>query len=718
MADSVTIKRQVDIGNLVIFGFYHSFRRIILQSNRLNEIYRQLWHGADYNYEQWLDAPEVLQEDFRLMKLANCTAMSVGIFSWAMLEPAEGQYDFGWLDNLMDELHANGIKAVLATPSAAHPAWLSKKYPEVLRMNVHGKRGPHRGRQNFCFSSPVFRKKCLDINTQLALRYAGHPALLLWHVSNEYGSTPCHCPACYVGFREWLRARYGTLEALNKAWWATFWSHRVSDWDEIEPVDLSVHGLMLDWMRFNSDLVLDFYQAEIAPLRKYTPDTPVTTNFMRPDVGLNYWKFAEHVDLISWDSYPEWHVKNDVETAAQTAFFHDLHRGYKGQPFYLIESSPSQTNWQPLSRLKRPGVVELASLQALAHGALGVNYFQWRQSRGGEEKFHGAVVSHREGESSRVFQGVMAVGNLLEALPELATAHNSAKVGVIYDYENGWALNFAQMPRNAGEDYQPTVIQHYTHFWQRGIPVDILSPSGNFEKYKLIIAPMLYLLSERTAQKLAEFVANGGTLVTTYLTGMVNESDLCYLDGYPKPLGEVLGIFLNEFDTFGPSQAGKVAVVPGNVLGLTSPSRCDQYAELVEPTGAEVLAVYASEFYKGKPAITAHAYGQGRAYHLATRLAEPSLGEFYQKLTGSLNIDPVFSGSVPYGVSVQCRETDTMKYLFFMNFTEARQTIELAGEGWLDPFTGKQPDPVHVLQPYGRAVFRSHCPGEDQEHAE
>ncbi|HLF89125.1 MAG TPA: beta-galactosidase, partial [Anaerolineales bacterium] len=495
----------------------------------------------------------------------------------------------------------------------------------------------------------------------------------------------------------------GDLEGVNKAWWATFWSHRYSDWDEIEPVDPSNNGLMLDWQRYNSDQVLDFYLMEIAPLRKFTPNIPITTNFMRPDVGLDYWKIAEHVDVVCWDSYPEWHVYDDVQTALETAFYHDLHRSYKqGQPFYLIESSPSQTNWQPLSRLKRPGLLKLASAQALAHGAMGVNYFQWRQSRGGEEKFHGAVVAHRGGETSRVFQEVREVGELLAALPELAAAHTPARVGIVYDYENEWASNLAYLPRKVNREYQKTCIQHYAHFWRRGIPVDILNTRQSLDGYALVIAPMLYMLGEETAARLAKFVASGGALVTTYLTGWVNESDLCHQGA--SPLDEVLGLTMVEFDTFGDNQPGQVVSVDGNALGLAGSGACGRYAELLEPKGAEVLAVYASEFYKGKAVLTVNSYGQGKAYHLGAYLGDAFLGEFYQCLVRSHLIEPVLPGAIPIGVSIQTRQTDQKQYLFLLNFTEREQGIELESEDWI-PLSEEKEGAQISLPGYGVKVF-------------
>lgn len=674
------------------------------------ELFSRLWHGADYNYEQWLDTPDVLAEDFRLMEVAGCTAMSVGIFAWARLEPAEGQYDFGWLDRLMDELHRRGIRAILATPSAAHPAWLSKKYPEVLRMGLDGRRGPHKQRQNFCRTSPVFREKCTAINTRLAERYRDHPALLLWHVSNEYVSTPCYCPTCLADFRRWLRERYGSLAELNRAWWTTFWSHLYSEWDEIEPVDPSNNGLMLDWKRYNSDQVLDFYRMEIAPLRAFTPHVPVTTNFMRPDVGLDYWKFAQAVDVVCWDSYPEWHVHDDVETALETAFYHDLHRSYRqGQPFYLMECSPSQTNWQPLSRLKRPGMLALASAQAVAHGALGVNYFQWRQSRGGEEKFHGAVVAHRGGESARVFQEVRRVGKMLAELGDLAGARSSARVGLIYDFENEWALGLAHLPRRVNQEYRETCIRHYAHFWRRGIPVDLLSARQALEGYALVIAPMLYVLEEETAARLADFVAVGGALVTTYLTGWVNQSDLCHLGG--SPLDSVLGVSLGEYDTFGPMQQARVASVDGNSLGLGGEGTCGRYAELLAPQGAEVLAVYASEFYQGQAAVTANAYGKGSAFHLGTQLDEAYLAGFYRNLSRFLALEPVCSGEIPAGVSAHLRETARQQYLFVLNFTDREQRIALNAGGW-SALLEERDEAAFVLPGFGVEVF-----GREKEQA-
>lgn len=383
------------------------------------------------------------------------------------------------------------------------------------------------------------------MNSKLAERYAHHPAVIGWHISNEYGGE-CHCDYCQEAFREWLKERYGTLDQVNQAWWTSFWSHTYSNWSQIESPaphgETAVHGHNLDWKRFVTDRTVDFCSHEIAPLREVRPELPVTANMMDWFEGVDYRKLAKILDIISWDAYPTWHDLQDPgKVAAWFSFNHDLFRSLKGgQPFMLMESTPSMTNWQAVSKLKRPGMHVLSSLHAVAHGSDSVQYFQWRKSRGSSEKLHGAVVDHVGHEHTRVFREVAELGEILVKIGEIAGSTVSAQTAIITDWDNRWAIKDSQGPLNRGIDYENTVIQHYRAFWELGVPVDIIGSEDDLSKYKLIVAPMMYLCTEQAGSAIEAFVAGGGTFITTYWSGIVNESDLCHMGGFPGPLRRTL----------------------------------------------------------------------------------------------------------------------------------------------------------------------------------
>ncbi|WP_278601087.1 beta-galactosidase, partial [Clostridium tertium] len=505
----------------------------------MENIFNKFLHGADYNPEQWLDYPDIFEKDIELMKKAHCNVMSIGIFSWAALEPEEGVFNFEWLDKVINTLYENGINTILATPSGARPAWLSQKYPEVLRVAENRVRNLHGFRHNHCYTSPIYREKTAILNGKLAERYANNPAVIMWHISNEYGGE-CHCELCQEEFRKWLKEKYKTLDNLNKKWWTTFWSHTFTSWDQIEspsPIgENQVHALNLDWKRFVTDRTIDFMRHEIDTVKKYNSSIPATTNFMYYYEGLNYFKFKDYVDVVSYDSYPEWHSESNIESAYKVAAYFDIMRSIKGKPFMLMESTPSMTNWQRVSKLKRPGMHKLASIQAVAHGSNTVQYFQWRKSRGSSEKLHGAVVDHYGKEDTRVFNDVAEVGITLEKINDVINSKVESKVAIVFDWENMWALKDSQGPRNIGLNYIDIVTEYYKVFWELGINVDFVDMEGNIDKYDLVIAPILYMTRSEYQDKIRAFVEKGGNFVMTYWSSIVNDVDLCYLGGFPGKL--------------------------------------------------------------------------------------------------------------------------------------------------------------------------------------
>jgi beta-galactosidase len=655
-----------------------------------------LLHGADYNYEQWLDRPDILDVDLAYMKEAGINVLSVGIFSWAMLESDEGVYRFDWLDECFERLYKNGQRIILATPSGSKPAWLSEKYPDVCLMSSCGQRQPHGGRHNHCRSSANYREACVRINTKLAERYGSHPALILWHVSNEYNGMPCYCPQCLAAFRDWLKKRYVSLDALNAAWYTTFWSHRFNSWEQIFPGDPSIHGMMLDWQRFTSDQTIDFFLAESEPLRRITPDIPVTTNFQMPDIGLDYHKFARHVDLVSWDNYPKWHCgAGDEAEAVKAGFFYDLCRSFLGRPFLMMESSPGATSWQGVSKKKKAGMHILSSIQAIAHGSDSVQYFQWRQSRGGVEKFHDSVVSHIGDNKTRIFREVSEMGLVLEKLGGIAGSGAETQAAVVYDFQSGWALDNAQLPRSIEKNYQKECIAHYGAFWKAGIPCDVISPEySGFERYRLIVFPMLYMLREETAEKIRNYVRQGGVAAATYLTGMVNGSDLCYMGGTPGNLTDVFGIAVEETES--------IADYENQEFSLNGQNwRATHYADCIRLCGAEALGSFDGPL-TGLPAVTANRYGGGTVYYVCARTEEPFLDFFYRGLCEKHGLSSCVSWEIPAGVSVRGRGGT----VFVMNFNSVETSVFPGGNAYRDLLSGKTTCGTIVLPPYGAVILK------------
>jgi beta-galactosidase len=653
----------------------------------VNPKFPHILHGGDYNPEQWLKTPAILDEDIRLMKLANVNVMTIGVFSWSMLEPREGEFEFEWLDTVINKLSAGGIQFVLATPTGAKPNWMAMRYPEIRRCKANGEREPQGHRHNHCFTSPVYREKAKIINTKLAERYGEQASLLMWHISNEYNGE-CYCPLCKNAFREWLKNKYQTLDALNDAYWSRFWSHTYTEWEQIDFVDETVHGLTLDWKRFVTDQTVDFMRQEIVTLKEITPNVPVTTNMMGFFAGLNYWKFAPHVDVISWDSYPAWHTsESESKMAMSVGFTHDLNRSMKHKPFVLIESTPSQTNWQPISPLKRPGMHKLSSLQAIAHGSDAVMYFQWRKSRGSFEKFHGAVVDHVGHEKTRVFKEVSELGAQLKQLDAIVGTSSPAEVAIIYDWENRWALDAESGPRNVDKDYLQTCVDHYEPFWKRGVPVDVIDMQQELSPYKLVIAPMLYMLRDGAAERIEKFIAAGGTFVGTYFSGYVNENDLCFAGGFPGPLRKIFGLWIEELDALRSDQQQTIATTPGNGLGLNGYYKAKHFCELIHAESAKVLATYGSDFYSGRPAATVNSYGKGSAFYIASRNDERFTDEFLTTLMTRLRIRRAIEGELPAGVQVTYRSDGKHEWVFFMNFNakavrvQANPAIDLPAYG-------------------------------------
>lgn len=627
----------------------------------LNPKLPTIWYGGDYNPDQWPE--EVWLEDMRLMKLAHVNVVTLPVFSWAMLQPAEDRYDFGWLDRILDLMAQNGIYACLATSTAAQPAWLSKRYPDTLRTDINGIKRKHGQRVNFCPSSPNYRRYAVELARRLAERYKDHPTLVAWHIANEYGAR-CYCDLCAEGFREWLKARYGSLEEVNRAWNTNFWSHRFYAWDEIEtPTENGERRnqpMLLDYDRFQNDAILECYLGEYRAIKAITPHVPITTNLMGAFKPLDYHTWAPHMDVISWDNYPPLNA-----VMSNIALRHELMRGLKdGQPFMLMEQTPSQQNWQPYNSLKRPGVMRLWSYQAVAHGADTVMFFQWRRSRGGCEKYHGAVVEHVGHEHTRVFREVQALGEELERLGDaLLDARQKARVALLFDWQNWWAVEYSSGPSVALK-YVPQVEKYYAALWEQNISADVIRPEADLSQYDLVIAPVLYMLRPGVAENIKRFVEDGGIFVTTFFSGIVDQNDLVTLGGYPGELRPLLGIWAEEIDALFPEMSNRI-VMSGQVGRMKGEYRCGMLCDLIHLEGARALATYGDDFYAGRPVLTVNRYGQGQAYYIASDPEPAFLRDFLGTLCDGRGIKPPFDA--PAGVEITQRWKGERAFTFVLN---------------------------------------------------
>jgi beta-galactosidase len=660
----------------------------------------RLAYGADYNPEQW--PREVWDEDIRLMREAGVNIVSVGIFSWARIQPARDEWDFGWLDEIMDLLHAGGIGVDLATATASPPPWLSTEHPEILPVTAAGETLWPGGRQHWRPTSPVFREHALCLVRKLAERYADHPALVAWHVSNELG---CHNIYDYSddaarAFRDWLRARYTTIDTLNSAWGTAFWSQRYSDWEQILPPRLAASfpnpTQQLDFKRFSSDALKDHLRAERDLLREITPDVPVTTNFMvmGNTKGMNYADWAAEIDFVSNDHY----VTPGSQDRDELSFSANLVSGISaGRPWFLMEHSTSAVNWQPVNVAKRPGDLARDSLLHVAHGADAVCYFQWRQSAAGAEKYHSAMVPHA-GADSEVFRAVAELGRTLRTLaPVAGTDRETARVGIVFDWESWWASEQDSHPTDR-LDYRQEALDWYSALLDLGVRADIVTAQTALDRYDMVITPVLHMIPAALSKELTRYVEQGGHLVSTYFSGVVDENDHIWLGGYPGALRDLLGIRIEEF---GPLLDGDTVEL--DLDGAATGSLWTDRITVTDPE-VEVLAHYRSGAYTGRPAVTRRTVGGGSAAYVSTRLGREGLTGLLPQLLAPAGVGSELPDAARGVVELTVRRDADSRYLFLVNRTDG--TVPLTGLSG-DLLVGNAGDDgFPVLSPRDVAVVR------------
>jgi beta-galactosidase len=627
--------------------------------------------GGDYNPDQW--PRTIWPDDRRLMTEAGVSLATVGVFSWAHLEPEPGRYDLGWLDEVLDGLAESGIAVDLATATASPPPWLTHAHPEALPVDREGRRRWPGARQAYCPSSTEWRTRGLALVETLATRYAAHPALRMWHVGNEYGchTSRCYCDVCAERFRRWLADRYGDVEGLNHAWGTAFWSQRYSALEEVLPPRITPEGAwanptqQLDYRRFASDLLLEEFVAERDVLRRLSPGVPITTNFMVMTRfnQLDYWAWARELDVVSTDFYPDF---ADPLTHIEAALSADTTRGLaQGGPWLLMETSPSAVNWQPRNTAKRPGRLRRDALQQVAHGADGFNVFQVRASLAGAEKFHSGLIPHA-GTDTRLWREVVELGDLLGRLQEVAGSRVEAEVALVWDWQAWWGCELDSHP-SVDVSYPDRARALHRALFDAGVAVDVVAPGAPLDGYRLVVVPTLYLVDDDVAPRLDAFVRGGGHVVVTYFSGIVDRNDHVRPGGYPGAFRDLLGVFVEEF----------APLLAGDTVRLDDGGTADVWTEDLRPITAEVVTAYVDGPVPGRPAVTRHSLGDGVAWYVATRTDVETTARLMARVVAESGVRPV--APTRPGVEVQRRRAGDRSWLFVLNHTDEDADVPASG---------------------------------------
>lgn len=676
--------------------------------------------GGDYFPEQWPE--ETWKEDIRLMKQANVNMVSIGIFSWALLQPDENTFTFDQLDKIMDMLATNDIDVCLGTATAAQPNWLTRKYDDILFVRESGEQVPYGSRQTYCVNSPSYRKAIRRLAEKMATHYKGHEALALWHINNEYANknSMCFCKNCEKAFCGWLQKKYGTIDNLNKSWGTVFWSEKYSAWEEINTPRASAGGRnatkLLDYKRFLSESFFTLYLEEYNVIRPITPDVPITSNFEGDWSKFDHYLFRNHLDVVSFNIYPD---PGNPDARKWAALRHTMMRSLLGKPFIVMEQAPSQVDWYPVNIPKPPGLMRLWSYQALAHGSDSVMYFQWRASKKGAEKYHSGMVPHF-GDNSRVFKEISALGNELKKARNIIGSTVDSKVAIILDNDSWWAVDNPYGHGTKSLDNEvfwsangqpfPTVLVSYfgeleyyfNAFYDLNIPVDVIPVDYDFSKYKIIVAPLLHMVKPGFKETIENFVKKGGTFITTYFTGVIDESVGVFLEGYLGPLKDVLGIKVEEYNPLPPGGKNTMKMT-GTIKGFKKNYGCSIWCDVAHTTSAKILATFVDGYYAGSPSFTENQFGNGKAYYVATRPDKDFMRDFLSSVADAQGIE---TSPLPEGIELVTRSGNGRNYSFYLNHGNSARQVKLPKGTYEDLLTGTVHQDALNLAKYGVAILR------------
>ncbi len=658
-----------------------------------------MYFGVDYYPEHWPE--ERWETDAQMMQAAHFNVVRIAEFAWAKLEPAEGHFDFDWLDRAIEVLNRHGLKVIIGTPTATPPKWLIDKHPDILPRDPDGHVRGFGSRCHYCATNEAYHWYTDIIVGQLARRYGQHPGVIGWQIDNEFGchsTVRCYCDSCQRAFRRWLQRKYGTLDVLNKTWGTIFWSQTYTDWDQViiprKTVAEHNPSLLLDFYRFASDMKVQYQRRQIEILRRHTTNQFITHNLMGLFPEIDYYELGADLDFVSWDNYPRLLGSPD---RARLAMTHDLIRSIRRRSFWVMEEQSGPSGWGIVQSTPRPGEVRLWTYQAVSRGADGIVYFRWRTCRFGTEQFWHGVINH-DGLPRRRYEEVQRTGSELKRLaPLLEGTVVKNEVAFLYSYDQLWALDI--QPNNPRLNYTDVVKEYYTCLHERNIGVDFVNHDDDLSQYKLLIAPLLYMVYPDLAARLARFVEDGGVLITTFRSGLKDWNNIATDKPLPGELAYLLGIEISDYDSFYGDKVG----VRLELNGELSEGSADTWCDVITPQSAKRLAAYTSEYYSHEAAVTENRVGKGRAIYIGTRLDS----NLRSKLIDYALLEAgVAKGLLAHsGIEVAIREKDSMKLIFLINHTDQKQTAALPGR-YSSLLSNRSIAGEIELEPYGVEVLK------------
>ncbi len=681
-----------------------------------------MYFGVDYHPEHWVfpyggtaENPEAQWlQDAQLMVAAGFNVVRIGEFSWGLCEKEDGKFNFDWLRRVMDVFGEHGIQIVLATPTAAPPLWLAKKYPEILPVDEHGRIKREGTRRAVCLNSEIYWNFSKRLVENMARALGDHPHLIAWQIDNSIGGHFTEAAFNEDTRRDWhlwLEAKFETIERLNDRLGLRHWGQIVSQWNEV-PMPMAaptIHNpaLVLNWCRFCSDTIVQFVKMQADILKEITPDRPVTTN-LRPLLHrFDHFDLAEVIDFVSIESTANPRAK-PAEIACEIDMLRSLKKENVRTPdgdagFWVMEQKAGNVNWQDVNSIVRPGVLRMFTYQLISRGATAVLFFPWRQPRIGSEKFHGAVLPHNLEGNRRIFNEISHIGEELKLLaPVLQGTKVVADACILYSHDSEWVLQQPHQP-NKHFSLREHVQLIYNALHDRNITVDFARPSEDLSKYKIVFAPSLHLLSAGDADRLKLYVQNGGTLISTFNTGLADESNIAPDSGFPYSLTDLFGLEVQEFDVMPPHEENHLTFKGAFPTSHLHPARL--WCDLIEPKGCQILATYSKDFYAGKPAITINTFGLGKAVYIGTQSHQHFYHDLVTWLRQMCNLHPLMK--VPENIEVSLRQKEGFKVYVLLNHQNSQIRIQFY-KPMHDFLTGQNIVGNYDLPPHGVLVIDEH----------